>query len=537
MQPAVSTNQDAIHTEFLPRAHAPARARRFAARDALIFIALFAVSAAPILAVHTLPLRDFQAHLSRMAILAAGNQDPFLSQFYHVSWAPTGAFAMDFMLPPAVSALGLMLAGKLFVLLTFFLLAGGVIFLNYTLFKRTSWWPFAAMLLLYSHVLTWGFLNYLFGLGVLFWVFSAWLRTANWPLITRTVCFSLLAYLLLICHLYVFALYGACVISNEIAQRRDEFGDFRLWRQASFRESLGQFVLPVVLFVLTSPTAAHTFRLRGGGWSLLVKLYGLVSLVNTSSFWLDLGICGLCYAAFALAVWRRWLTIDRRLVWVVIGLVACYPFWPDIIFGGGFAAYRLPLAVAFIGIAASAPSLSSNDRLYRPAIAIVAALVLLQSGLNLMRWRGFDRQYDQIARIVAQVPSGKRVLFVIPRDNMYYGANEPPISYAPQLAVPFQHIFVNGAFVWPEDNSSLSLTAPYRWLGPDRAWGNEFYKPDLAAIRAAPFTSKLSPFRPAVLAMYDYLLIMGRDQFGLLNSTAFAAVAREGDYELFRLHD
>jgi hypothetical protein len=531
----MSTNESAAAARGLAGAVPAAGARPRTVWPALIFATCFIVSALPVLAAHTLPLRDLQAHLSRAALIAASGQASFIGQFYHINFAPTGAFALDLILPMLVRLFGIMLAGKIFVLLTFFMLAGGAAFLNVTLAGRLTWWPLLTFLLLYNLVLTWGFLNYLLGLGLLFWVVGAWLRTESWSWPTRSAVFSLLAYALLICHLYTFALYGACVMSIEIARRRQQFGDIRLWRQRSAWLSLLQFALPVVIFFLTSPTASHTTRLRGGGWSLLVKLYGLVSIVNTGGFWTDLALSFGCYAGFGIALFAGWIRLDRRLAWVLAGLVLCYPIWPDVIFGGGFAAYRLPVAVAFLAVAASvpAPPLLAGSRV---ALGVVGALIVLQSGLTTARWRNYDRQYATIERLVDQVPTHQRLLFVLPRDNLYYGANDPPLSYAPELAMVSHDIFVNGAFVWPEDNSSISLTPPYAWMGSDRSWRNEYYAPDLAKIRAAPMTDAGSPFRPQVTGAYDYLLIEDAARFGLPPGTYANRMAADGAFELFKLH-
>lgn len=502
----------------------------------IVYAALFIVSILPVLVAENLPLRDFQAHLGRMAILAAGPQDAFFSQFYKINYAPTGAFVMDVLLPPAVRMLGVVWAGKMFVLLTLLLLSSGVGVLNYTLVRRLSWWPALGFLLLYNHVLTWGFMNYLFGLGAFLWVLAGWLRTEDWRWPIRTACFSVLAYALLICHLYTFALYGACVMSVEIARRWDRSGDLRLWRQRTAYLSVLQFILPVVMFYLTSPTAGNTMKLRGGVWSLLIKLYGAMSLVNTGTFAVDLAICAACYAAFAFALARRLIRVDRRLVWVLGGLLAAYPIWPDVIFGGGFAAYRLPVAIAFIAVAATAPQTADGRGLVCWQGAVVALLLVVQTGFVTTRWLGYDQQYAVIDRLIDQVPAGKRLLFSIPRDGRYFGLNDPPINYYPQMAESSRHIFVNGAFVWPQDNSSISLTAPYAWLQSDPAWQNEFYAPALAEIRKAPLTSRLSPFRPEVLAEFDYAMIEDQARFGLPPlPPGLEPVASDADFVLYRI--
>ena len=64
--------------------------------------------------------------------------------------------AMDALGAAAAAVMPLEAAGKLFVLATFLLLAGGVALLHRVLFGRWSAWPCLAFLLLYNRLLLWG---------------------------------------------------------------------------------------------------------------------------------------------------------------------------------------------------------------------------------------------------------------------------------------------------------------------------------------------------------------------------------------------
>jgi hypothetical protein len=60
------------------------------------------------------------------------------------------------------------------------------------------------------------------------------------------------------------------------------------------------------------------------------------------------------------------------------------------------------------------------------------------------------------------VPAGWRVLAVFAQDDGRYRLNEPPIASAPELAGVRRQFFVNGAFVWPQDDSSLMPSPHWR---------------------------------------------------------------------------
>src|SRR5579885_2635538 len=95
-------------------------------RFALIFSALFVLSALPVALSDLLPLVDYPNHLARMYILAHLPTSPTLQAFYAVEWRPIPDLAMDSIVPTLSRVVPLIWAGKLFVLLTFLLLTGGV---------------------------------------------------------------------------------------------------------------------------------------------------------------------------------------------------------------------------------------------------------------------------------------------------------------------------------------------------------------------------------------------------------------------------
>src|SRR5260221_451170 len=144
-------------------------------RFALLFAALFAAAAAPVLMCDTLPLFDYPNHLARMHILADLARSPDLQRFYEIAWRPVPDLAMDAIVPMLAQVMPLDWAAKAFVLLTLLLLVGGAAALHRTLFGVWSAWPCLAFLLLYSRILLWGFLNYLFGLGLGLCALALWI--------------------------------------------------------------------------------------------------------------------------------------------------------------------------------------------------------------------------------------------------------------------------------------------------------------------------------------------------------------------------
>src|SRR5437879_5969298 len=160
---------------------------------AVLFAACFIVAAIPILAVETLPLFDYPNHLARMHILADYDRSAFLRQFYALDWRPIPNLAMDLIVPPLTRIMPLAAAGKIFVLAIFLLIAGGTALLHRVLFGRWSAWSLLAFLLLYNRILLWGFVNFLFGVGLALVAAALWIGLRERPAWLRLPLAALLA--------------------------------------------------------------------------------------------------------------------------------------------------------------------------------------------------------------------------------------------------------------------------------------------------------------------------------------------------------
>src|SRR6185437_16978514 len=109
-------------------------------------------------------------------------------------------------------------AGKAFVLTTLLLLAGGTAMLHRVLFSAWSAWSCLAFLLLYSRILLWGFLNYLFGLGLALLALAAWIALARRPAALRFALGVVFALALFFAHLLAFGLYGVMAMGYELGR-------------------------------------------------------------------------------------------------------------------------------------------------------------------------------------------------------------------------------------------------------------------------------------------------------------------------------
>ncbi|HEV2186524.1 MAG TPA: hypothetical protein VGR70_04920, partial [Stellaceae bacterium] len=189
----------------------PATDKGDAAKIFAAFVLLLAVVSMPLFATVLPPLVDYPNHLARLGLIASGGDE-----FYAVRWAPLPDLAADLIVPVLARAMPLEAAGKLFLVLSFALLAGGALWLNRIVSGRWRWWPLLAFALLYNRSLLWGFINYLCGLGVALCGVALWLAldARRWLRVPVSAAVALACFF---CHFAAFGVYALAIAGVELS--------------------------------------------------------------------------------------------------------------------------------------------------------------------------------------------------------------------------------------------------------------------------------------------------------------------------------
>ena len=107
-------------------------------RQCALFVIFLGIALIPIFATRTLPLYDYPNHLARMHVLANWETSELLQQFYTVQWKSIPNLAMDLVVPPLSSIVGIETAGKIFIALIFLAMTGGVALVHHSFHGRWS---------------------------------------------------------------------------------------------------------------------------------------------------------------------------------------------------------------------------------------------------------------------------------------------------------------------------------------------------------------------------------------------------------------
>ena len=473
------------------------------------YLALLATALVPLALITYLPLDDYHNHLARMHILARGADDPYLSTFYQTNWQILPNLAMDLVVPWLAQIMPLEHAGRLFVGLIFLLLTTGTVALYAALHRELSWWPLLAFLFLYGRILLFGFMNYLAGVGLFLWSLAAWIYWQHRSAAFRLTIFSGLATCLFFAHLYALGLYAICVAGLELGELARRAGGRReLMRRLPV--ALGQFVIPALLFLSKSPTAADSetvgyFELGFHFWNKLRAAHQVLLSYHPAFDRLTfVALAAGLIAALAL----RWVELDRRMRLPLILLALVFLALPQAFMGGLLVDFRLPAAMVFVLVASIRPRPSGIPRARAVALAL-AALFLVRTGMIGERWHAFDKVYDSFLEAIADLPPGRRIVAAAAGRPAAYDSTAPTLMYIGALAVIHRSAFDPAVFVNPSQQPIVAI-GRYRELAESHWWRSPPIPFGQIAPSVVDGASDEGDARRAEdpILQYDYLLLL-----------------------------
>ncbi len=487
-------------------------------RFALLFFLLSLLVATPLAVCGVLPLFDYPNHLARMFLLANLGHSPNLDAFYSVAWRPVPNLAMDLVVPPLLSFLPLIAAGKVFVLITFLLTTAGAAALHRVLFGRWSAWGCLAFLLLYSRILLWGFLNYLTGVGICLCGIAAWigLRRAALPL--RLSVGAAFAMALYFAHLMAFGSFAVLVAGYEVGEVIRE----RLrWRPAAWRLVIGALpFLPVLAMMAIFHGAAEGGIVFGKPWR---KFDLLFSIFDDYSRPFDVFCFALTVGAAGLAFSRRWIRLAPELAFPLAFLGLAYLALPSQLWSASGADHRLPLVLALV-VAAGSCWAVDRPRLERGYLGGAALLFLVRLGVVAVHWHGDGRIYDELLAGMDRIPPGSLVGVAYPDGAV--NVSTTPLVHLPTLEIARRQAFIPTLFA-EATQQPIALRPPYDALAaacpPELLW--EHYV-DGQALDAIPRTA---------CARFDFVVLLDRRPLPAVDSTELLPVFTAPRLQLFRL--
>jgi hypothetical protein len=494
----------------------------------------------PILICTVPPIHDYPFHLARADILASLNSSTFLRAHYTVSTFLLPNVGMDVVMIPLTRTLPILIAGRVFLGIVLLVMLTGTVALHASLHRRLSVWPLLAGFFLYNWIFMYGFLNYLLGVGLMLWATAGWIALQNRAVGWRLAWATVMALILLACHLEALGLFAVVVGGMEL-QRGVQTARTSL--SAAARDvalAALPFVIALAVFIAVSPTAGEVKEViayhGGRAWKPLVFYR---TLLNPGG-WSDLVMLSPLAIGVVWALWRRRLHVARPMVMALVLLVVTFGVMPFYLFGAQIADARLPIAILLVAIGAT--SVTGFSRRTQLVVSLCAlALLTVRSAAIARDWVASDVRLAVFTDAFRLLPDGTTLYAATAgayptidyRDVAGLALWHPPLKHVVSLASLGRAIFVPATWANPHQQP-MGLVAAVAQI-KDLQQDNPLKTPIAADLNE--FIGRIHDVRAALSSRPppDCLLLLypGRLEGDL--PPRVSIIARDADFVLLQL--
>ncbi len=489
------------------------------------------------------PLLDYAGNISRVAVLHDLLHGTAFGGIYRLDPAVVPNLAVDALVLPLME-LGLSAesAGRCFLVLSFLLLAIGVLGLHYANFRRVSLWPALALPFLIQEGTLWGFITYLFGIGLGFCVVAVWRSDLMQRLVVSGPALSLCLVVLFFCHLAAFLLTAGMVIGLEtgellislLAQGEPS----RARRAVEVRQRVRRLAVcisscvPSLALLMFAPMVADNPRPSAAALleqfqfgALRDRVDRLLGFAWAYDRTFDTACLLLLIGLFAFGVMTRIFRLDRAMLVPTGGLLLIYLLIPDGWYGTAALPDRLPMVLFMMAVAASDLRLSASWQ--RVGLAGLVVILAAARGASVERaWRAANERLGPLLATLESLPEGSRIYSALAYKGDFISS--PSIIYygMPCYMVIYRHGYYPHVFATRGQN--VVVPQPVYQAAPRMPHNYRADKP-------RPIGLDDDPYSAARLAFYDYALIIDPRDWPSTPPEGLTSIAANGEYTLFRI--
>jgi hypothetical protein len=442
--------------------------------------------AAPFFLFPTIPLTDLPNHIARLHILMG--EAPGAEAYYAVHWRLLPNLALEglvFLLHP-VMPVGL--AVRVFLAIAATQLFLGAVALRHAVAGDERGLVLAAPIFVFCGPLLMGFAGECFSAGMALWALALWLRWRGSA--ARQTALALVASVILLAHLFGFAVYAVAVATSaagDVARRRSTF--------AAALGDTAHLAVPAAL-LLAAPAGPWT----APQWTpLAAKAATLEWAVGLFDPVLDAGV--LAAVLLGLLALAPRVTLAPALRAPVAGLTLAWLALPHKWGDATFIDARLPPVIMLL--LASGLSWRRTDEPWRRKFEHAAlGLFALRLVALVASWASWQTIYAPIRASFALLPQGARLIELGAGPDI-----DTPLEHAAAYAVARRGALIPTMFAGgPHD--LLSYRAPY------------------ASLHEAPTLAAAGDF--------DYFLLIDPARIDAKTLPPFEIIARGADFSLTR---
>lgn len=407
-----------------------------------ILVLLTVLACTPVLLTPHVPLADYPNHLARVQVWSSflnGVKVPHLEPV--LALQPNMAFDLGVL--GLTQIMNIETAGKIFILLTIVSVIWGPAILSMKINAGLSALNFLPILFIYNRLFYWGFLGYLFSLGIAIGASSLWFSTTqDEPDYKILLARSTASAVVLTGHLYAFGVLS--ILASYFALL-----DYNKNKTLSIKKliySILPLAIPLPLFAIGSPAFKSTYTVEWG--PVANKFIAFAGIFIGQTPWADAITC------LAAALFIIWAIINKQIEipnWGVVllaGMICLHLIMPDKLLSSYGADKRLPIAIALI--ATTLIHITPAQRPLKLEIILGLLFVIFLGRLFFIseNWKPFNLIYLEHKLAFQHIPKNTSIISIVGTTNPD-GLPPIPLTEHAGYAVIERNVFWPGIFAYP----------------------------------------------------------------------------------------
>ena len=419
----------------------------------------------PLFIVEIPPLQDYHFHVARIYILNHWHDTPALQKYYKITSFLLPNVGMDVIALLFAKLMPLEAAGKAFISLTLGLQLTGCMALYRSVHGHYGLWPLVAGIFLFNWIFIFGFLNYLFGVGLLMWAVAIWISLGSSVIWLRISLGSALSTCLFFCHMVTVGLFAVIVGAYEIQRSAGMVQELPKMAFRNLATGASIFLPPICLFLIsaTADEAHETISYTSFLWKPAIFVRALLS-----ANWIADAATVVIVAAFLTILFLRGrLTLARPMRLPIALLIITFLAMPHVLFSAWGVDSRIPLVIVLLLVGSSQPVFGGRawDRLVE---IMLIGLLIFRSVIFSYDWYASSRILEEFRIAFHKLPANS-VLFdaseaPLPSfQDIKLGLWHPPLPHAAALAAWDGRVFVPQIYA-EHGQQPITITSHYAAL-------------------------------------------------------------------------
>jgi hypothetical protein len=373
-----------------------------------------------------IPTVDFYSHVLRYYALA-GQLDG-LEAYYRPDWRVLPNLGLDLIGFGVASTMPPIFGAKVILALLITASYWGGLVAAKILTGRLSYAAIAIFgITTYSHIFSWGFANFLFGLSLAFFSYGVWIRLASSSVQQITVA-AFFSITIMVVHALSFMIWGLVLACHELGVTLSEKGS---WKKLPYRwlrllivalPGFGYFIVsetsrsgsPVTSSIANLADYARSGQLAERlGQEVADRTHSFLRVSETNFPIFDLVFGTILWLGIGILVFRNTVRIDPR-VWPAVALFATLVVvMPPNFFGVGHVDERMPLVL----ISLLAVGMTTSAESGRQVLIYFGALLVVKLGVIGLTYVHSADRYDRYLSMLDLLEPGLLITTELPPEQ------------------------------------------------------------------------------------------------------------------------